>query len=78
MDLHNINITCPCRCKEVEMPGEEKRIICKSLLLVFLASCIFHLANALCIYVSFTLDQIFLCCRNTFVRRSKSRMKECA
>lgn len=38
MDLHNINTTCPCRYKKGGVPSEEKRMICKGLWAVFLAS----------------------------------------
>lgn len=39
MDLHSINTTYRCRCKKGVL-GERKRMICKSLSAVFLASCI--------------------------------------
>lgn len=79
MDLHNINTTYPCRCKKGGASSEEKRMICKGLWAVFLATCAPPSGKCVVYLFSVTLDQFFfLCCRNTFVRRIKGRIKECA
>jgi hypothetical protein len=78
MDLHNINTTYPCRCKKGGVPSKEKRIICKRSMGRF--PCFLHPPSGKCVvYLClFHAGSNFLCCRNTFVRRSKTGIKECA